>query len=96
MRSLFRLFTLMAIVFAGGVILIKLLYSVSWGESLEIADQFADALACGFDEVDLPETMANRQPVQQWLEAKDAMSVHYQTGYGAARSILQQRLAARR
>ncbi|MCK5933335.1 MAG: DUF934 domain-containing protein [Fulvimarina manganoxydans] len=61
-----------------------------------IADQFADALACGFDEVDLPETMANRQPVQQWLEAKDSMSVHYQTGYGEDRSILQQRLAARR
>ena len=44
MRSLFRLFTLMAIVLAGGVILIKLLYSVSWGESLEIADQFAEDL----------------------------------------------------
>ncbi|MEN3793117.1 DUF934 domain-containing protein [Fulvimarina sp. MAC3] len=61
-----------------------------------IADQFADALACGFDEVDLPDTMANRQPVQQWLEMKDSMTVHYQTGFGEGQSILQQRLAARK
>ncbi|MEF2552211.1 DUF934 domain-containing protein [Aurantimonas sp. A2-1-M11] len=60
-----------------------------------IADQFADALACGFDEVELPETMANRQPVQQWMEAKDTISRHYQNGYGNDRSILQKRLAAR-
>ncbi|RFC64115.1 DUF934 domain-containing protein [Fulvimarina endophytica] len=60
-----------------------------------IADQFADALACGFDEVDIPDTMANRQPVQQWLEMKDTMSVHYQTGFGEGKSILQQRMAAR-
>ncbi|MEO9787281.1 MAG: DUF934 domain-containing protein, partial [Aurantimonas coralicida] len=60
-----------------------------------IADQFADALACGFDEVELPETMANRQPVQQWMEAKDTMSRHYQNGYGDDRSILRKRLAAR-
>ncbi|MER0239708.1 DUF934 domain-containing protein [Fulvimarina sp. MAC8] len=61
-----------------------------------IADQFADALACGFDEVDLPDTMANRQPVQQWLAMKDSMTVHYQTGFGEGQSILQQRLAARK
>ena len=35
-----------------------------------IADQFDEALACGFDEIELPETMANRQPVQQWLKAQ--------------------------
>lgn len=61
-----------------------------------IADQFADALACGFDEVDLPDTMANRQPVQQWLAMKDSMTVHYQTGFGEGQSILQQRMAARK
>ncbi|HDZ74443.1 MAG TPA: DUF934 domain-containing protein [Aurantimonas coralicida] len=60
-----------------------------------IADQFAEALACGFDEIELPETMANRQPVQQWMAAKDIVTQHYQTGYGE-RSILQTRLAARR
>ncbi|MEX6507242.1 DUF934 domain-containing protein [Jiella sp. M17.18] len=61
-----------------------------------IADEFADVLACGFDEVELPETMANRQPVQQWMAAKDAITDHYQTGYGERPSILQQRLAARK
>ncbi len=61
-----------------------------------IADQFTEALACGFDEIELPQTMANRQPVQQWLEAKDIVSEHYQTGYGEDRSILQKRLAARK
>lgn len=62
-----------------------------------IADQFADALACGFDEVELPQTMANRQPVQQWMAAKDAISARYQSGYETAEaSILQQRLAARK
>ncbi len=61
-----------------------------------IADQFAEALACGFDEIELPETMANRQPVQQWMAAKDIVTQHYQTGYGEEQSILQKRLAARR
>ena len=61
-----------------------------------IADEFADALACGFTEVELPETMANRQPVQQWLAAKDTMTEHYQSGYGRGPSILQKRLAARK
>ena len=61
-----------------------------------IADQFAEALACGFDEIELPQTMANRQPVQQWMAAKDIVTEHYQTGYGEQRSILQKRLAARK
>lgn len=61
-----------------------------------IADQFADALACGFEEVDIPDTMANRQPVQQWLAMKDTMSDHYQTGFGEGQSILQKRIAARK
>ena len=61
-----------------------------------IAAQFRDALACGFDEIELPETMANRQPVQQWMAAKDLVTQHYQSGYGEDRSILQMRLAARK
>ena len=44
MRGLMRLFALLAVVFGGGVVLIKLLYGVSWGESLEIADQFIEDL----------------------------------------------------
>lgn len=61
-----------------------------------IADQFAEALACGFDEIELPQTMANRQPVQQWMAAKDIVTQHYQSGYGEDRSILQKRLEARK
>ncbi|WP_062115628.1 DUF934 domain-containing protein [Aureimonas sp. AU40] len=60
-----------------------------------IADQFAEALACGFDEVWLPDAMAERQPLEQWMKAKDIVHDHYQTGYGEDQSILQKRLAAR-
>ena len=59
-----------------------------------IADQFAEAIACGFDEVELPDASAVRQPAEQWLAAKNSISAHYQSGYGETRSILQQRLAA--
>ena len=38
------MFVLLAVVFAGGVVLIRLLYDVSWRESLEIADQFVEDL----------------------------------------------------
>ena len=38
MRGLFRLFVLLAVLFCGGVVVIRLLYDVSWRESLEIAD----------------------------------------------------------
>ena len=44
MRGLFRLFMLLSAVFGGGVVLIRLLYGVSWRESLEIADQFIEDL----------------------------------------------------
>ena len=62
-----------------------------------IVDQFAETLACGFDEIELPQASANRQPVQQWMAAKDVISARYQSGYDTAEaSILQQRLAARK
>ncbi len=45
MRGLFRLFMLLCVLFGGGVVLIRVLYGVSWRESLDIADQFiADLL----------------------------------------------------
>ncbi|MBT3343353.1 MAG: hypothetical protein HN712_08740 [Gemmatimonadetes bacterium] len=44
MKTLVRVFVLAAAVFGGGVVLIKLLYGVSWGEAVEIADQFAEDL----------------------------------------------------
>lgn len=60
------------------------------------ADQFAYALACGFDTIELPEASAARQPVAQWLHARDSFSRTYQRGYGAPeRNILDQRRAAR-
>lgn len=59
-----------------------------------IADQFAYALACGFDEIDLPDAMASRQPVAQWLAMRATVSHTYQRGYGE-RNILDARRAAR-
>lgn len=44
MKGIFRLFMLSAVLFGGGVVLIRLLYDVSWRESLEIADQFIEDL----------------------------------------------------
>lgn len=61
-----------------------------------ISDQFAYALACGFDEVELPEASAERQPVEQWLSALGKISHGYQRGFGDRANILDQRRAARR
>ncbi len=60
-----------------------------------ISDQFAYALACGFDEVELPEALALRQPPEHWITALDRISHGYQRGYGDRLSILDQRRAAR-
>lgn len=61
-----------------------------------IADQFAYALSCGFDTIELPEANATRQPVSQWLHARDSFSATYQRGYGeSGRNVLEQRRAAK-
>lgn len=61
-----------------------------------IADQFAYALSCGFDTIELPEASAARQPAPQWLHARESFSTTYQRGYGeSARNILDRRRAAR-
>ena len=60
-----------------------------------IADQFAYAISCGFDEIELPDASADRQPVEQWLKAVAQISHGYQRGYGDNRNILDQRRAAR-
>lgn len=39
-----------------------------------IADQYPMARACGFDEVEVPEELAARQPEVQWIEALSANS----------------------
>lgn len=56
-----------------------------------IADQFAYLIACGFDEVEIPETVFERQPAEQWLAARRLISAGYQRGLGAGRSILDAR-----
>ncbi|MBK9082476.1 MAG: DUF934 domain-containing protein [Rhizobiales bacterium] len=62
-----------------------------------IADQFAYALACGFDEVELPAAVAARQPVAQWIAALGAMRGAYQRSHPTQGiGILEQRRAARR
>jgi uncharacterized protein (DUF934 family) len=59
-----------------------------------IADQFAYAMACGFDEIEVSEAHAARQPVEQWLTAANAISQTYQRGFGT-QNILEARRAAR-
>ncbi|RFB80588.1 DUF934 domain-containing protein [Methylovirgula sp. 4M-Z18] len=62
-----------------------------------IADQYFHTLGCGFDEVEIPEAMAARQPEDQWRQAHDLRLLAYQRGYGGdAKNILEQRRAGRR
>lgn len=61
-----------------------------------IVDQFAYALACGVDEIALPEESAARQPAEQWIAATSEMSATYQRGYPRGQNILDQRRAARK
>ena len=61
-----------------------------------IPDQFAYALACGFDEVDVPEASSLRQPPEQWISALTVRGQIYQRGYaGTTTSILDRRRLAR-
>jgi uncharacterized protein (DUF934 family) len=55
------------------------------------SDQFPQALACGFDEVEIPDANAARQPVEQWLAARDRITLAYQHAHGLGKSILEQR-----
>lgn len=56
-----------------------------------IADQYAYLRACGFDEVDIPESVAARQPEELWAAAVRRISLGYQRGYARARSIPEAR-----
>lgn len=60
-----------------------------------IADQFTHLVACGFDEVEVPDAIAARQPEAQWRAALASYGANYQTGYGAGASILERRRALR-
>jgi len=57
-----------------------------------IADQAAYLLACGFDEIEVADPVAERQPEAQWRAALTRISGRYQSGYGG-RSILDARRA---
>jgi uncharacterized protein (DUF934 family) len=60
-----------------------------------IVDQFHYALACGFDQIDLPDASLTRQPVQQWLTAIKEKPLQYQQGYQRSSTILEARRLAR-
>jgi hypothetical protein len=44
MRTLLRLALLLSMIAAGGVVLIKIMYEVSWNEAIDIADQLIEDL----------------------------------------------------
>ena len=60
-----------------------------------ISDQFEYLLACGFDEVSLPDGLAERQPPEHWAAALGRISLGYQRGLKDHGSILDARRAAR-
>lgn len=61
-----------------------------------IADQYPMLLAVGFDTIEIPEAMADRQKEADWQEARDSVSLTYQSGLRRGPvSILEARRAAR-
>lgn len=60
-----------------------------------IADQYAYLRACGFDEVETPDRVSNRQPEAHWKAAASAMTIAYQRGYPGPGNILEARRASR-
>ncbi|MBI1868302.1 MAG: DUF934 domain-containing protein [Methylocystis sp.] len=56
-----------------------------------VADQYLHAVGCGFDRIEIPDDLAERQGEAQWRAALHARSLSYQRGYGAGGSILEQR-----
>jgi uncharacterized protein (DUF934 family) len=60
-----------------------------------IADQMRHALGSGFDEVEAPEALVQRQPVAHWLAGLATITLRYQRDTRLGVSILDQRRAAR-
>jgi uncharacterized protein (DUF934 family) len=56
-----------------------------------IADQYALARSCGFDTIEIPDSLAARQPEPHWLDAQRAMTLAYQRGYGELKNIMTAR-----
>ena len=59
-----------------------------------LPDQFAFALHAGFDEVEISDEQAARQPIGQWLQALTMIHDSYQDGVDGAVSILKRRRQA--
>lgn len=59
-----------------------------------LADQYAHALGCGFDTVEIPDDIEERQDESQWRAARAAHARTYQRGYVAPGSILDARRKA--
>jgi len=60
-----------------------------------LPDQFGFALHDGFDEVEIDEAQAARQPVEQWLHARALISESYQQSADGPATIFEKRRAAR-
>lgn len=60
-----------------------------------IADQYSYLRACGFDEVETPLGVSNRQPEAHWKAATAAITAGYQRGYPGPNNILEARRAAK-
>lgn len=59
-----------------------------------VADQYAHAAGCGFDTIEIPDDLAERQGEAQWRAALETYSRSYQRGYVAHGSILDARRKA--
>ncbi len=59
-----------------------------------VADQYAHAAGCGFDTIEIPDDLAERQDEAQWRAALETYSRSYQRGYLARGSILEARRKA--
>lgn len=60
-----------------------------------VPDEFAFARACGFDEVEMSEEHAARQPLEQWQKAASAFSIGYHAGPDVGQSIFERRRRTR-
>jgi uncharacterized protein (DUF934 family) len=60
-----------------------------------IPDQFALALQCGFDEVEIDADRLARQPLEQWLAALGDVTLSYQDSPDGSPSIFARRAVSR-
>lgn len=56
-----------------------------------IPDQFADLIACGFDEIEISEEQLKRQSIEDWLFSLKIYNLSYQNNNGEKTSILAKR-----